>query len=221
MNIAAILAGGTGTRMGGDKPKQFLEINGKKLIEYTVEKFEHHPEIDGIYIVCVSDYTDTMKDIVSHAGWSKVKRILAGGSNRRESSKIAVEAALEDFGPEDIILIHDAARPNVSADIISDNIRQTSNIGAVNTVIPSQDTILVSDDGRMLTAYTDRSKMFQVQTPQSFKLKVIKEGHDRFEMPEVTDDCALVARLGQPVALVMGDKKNVKITTAEDLTFLY
>lgn len=220
MNTAAILAGGTGSRMNSSVPKQFLEVNGKTIIEYTIDKFENHPEIDAVYLVCVQDYTEKLAEIVKKAGYTKVKGILPGGANRRESSRIAVEAALKDFGPDDIILIHDAARPNVSAETISDNIRQTSNIGASNTVIPSQDTILVSEDGKMISGYTDRSKMYLVQTPQTFRLGLIKEGHDKFEMPEVTDDCALVTRLGHPVALALGDKNNVKITTPEDLKFL-
>ena len=221
MNVAAILAGGSGVRMGGEIPKQFIEIRGKTIIEYTIDKFENHPEIDSIYLVCIESHIEKLREIVEKAGYKKVRKIMAGGRNRRESSCIAVNAVLEDYGPDDIILIQDGVRPNISAEIISENIRETSNNGACNTVVPAQDTIIVSEDGKTISDYPDRSKMFLGQTPQSFKLGIIKEAHDKFEMPEVTDDCALVGRIGRPVSLVMGDKKNIKITTPEDLGYVY
>ena len=221
MNIAAILAGGTGSRMGADIPKQFMEIENIPLIVRTVEKFQRHSQIDCIYIVCLAEQCQYMKTLTERYGLSKVARILPGGKSRQESSFIAVEAARNAFRLDDIILIHDAARPNVTAGIISENIRVASERGACNTVISSQDTVLVSEDGKSVSGYTDRRKMFLVQTPQSFRLETIYRAHLNGKgRSGITDDCSLVILAGEQVGLVYGDKSNIKITTEEDFAWL-
>lgn len=221
MNIAAILAGGTGSRMGGDIPKQFIEVDGVPIIVRTVEKFQKHSQIDMICIVCIAQHCQYMQELTARYCLSKVQYILPGGKNRQESSFIAVKAMYEAYGPDEIILIHDGARPNVSAGIISENIRVASNIGACNTVIPSQDTVLVSEDGKTVSGYTDRRKMYLVQTPQSFSLETIYQAHLKGrQLSNITDDCSLVMSSGGSVGLVYGDKRNVKITTYEDLEWL-
>lgn len=221
MNIAAILAGGTGSRMGGDIPKQFIEVGGVPIIVRTVEKFQKHSQIDIICIVCIAQHCQYMQELTAQYRLSKVQYILPGGKNRQESSFIAVKAMYEMYGPDEIILIHDGARPNVSAGIISENIRVASNIGACNTVIPSQDTVLVSEDGETVSGYTDRRKMYLVQTPQSFSLATIYHAHLKGrKLSNITDDCSLVMSSGGRVGLVYGDKRNVKITTYEDLEWL-
>lgn len=221
MNIAAILAGGTGSRMGGEIPKQFIEVDGVPIIVRTVEKFQRHSQIDLICIVCIAQHCQYMQELAVTYNLSKVQCILPGGKNRQESSFIAVKAMYDRYGPDGIILIHDGARPNVTAGIISENIRTASNIGACNTVIPSQDTVLISEDGETVSGYTDRRKMYLVQTPQSFSLKTIYEAHLKGQgRSDITDDCSLVVLSGGRVGLVYGDKKNVKITTREDLEWL-
>ena len=218
MNIAAILAGGRGLRMGSSMPKQFMEIDGKPIIVHTIEKFQNHIQIDEIYIVCAPDHCSHMKELVDAYKFTKVKSILPGGADRQKSSFIAVEEVYKSHSPKDIILIHDAARPNINPEIISKNIAAASNIGACNTVIPSQDTILISDDSRTISEYTDRSRMYLVQTPQSFKLDVIYSAHIKcVDSLGITDDCSMVTETGGTVELVPGDKYNLKITTEEDL----
>ena len=221
MNIAAILAGGVGSRMGGDIPKQFIEVDGVPIIVRTVQKFQRHSQIDVICIVCIAEHCQYMQKLVTQYDLSKVRFILPGGKNRQESSFIAVRSMMEQYSPEDIILIHDGARPNVTAGIISENIRVASELGACNTVIPSQDTVLVSDDGKTVSGYTDRRKMYLVQTPQSFRLQTIYQAHLNGKgRSGITDDCSLVMLSGGRVGLVYGDKANVKITTQEDLIWL-
>ena len=221
MNIAAILAGGVGSRMGGDIPKQFIEVDGVPIIVRTVEKFQKHSQIDIICIVCLSQHCGYMGELVEKYNLSKVRYILPGGRDRQESSFIAVKTMYDKYDPDDIILIHDGARPNVTAGIISENIRAASKSGACNTVIPSQDTVLISEDGETVSGYTDRRKIYLVQTPQSFALKTIYEAHLKGKgRLGITDDCSLVLLSGGKVGLVPGDKKNVKITTYEDLEWL-
>ncbi|MBE7056668.1 MAG: 2-C-methyl-D-erythritol 4-phosphate cytidylyltransferase [Ruminococcaceae bacterium] len=218
MNIGAILAGGKGLRMGGSVPKQFLDIGGKPILVHTIEKFQRHPEIDEICVVCPVEHCDFIWELVNQHGLNKVKYVIPGGRERQESSLVATEAMYHQHEPDDILLIHDGARPNVDERIISENIKMASNIGACNTVIPSQDTILTSKDGKMVSGYTNRSEMYLVQTPQSFKLKVIYDAHIKsVEKPGITDDCSLVYLCGGEVGLVEGSKANVKVTTPEDL----
>lgn len=220
MNLAVILAGGRGTRMGSALPKQFLEIDGVPIIVTTVTAFETHPEIDAIYIICVEEQRCFLQELLERYCLHKVKGILPGGETRQTSSFIAVEYLYRHYGPEDIVLIHDAARPGVDSRIISENIAAAERTGACNTVIPSQDTILVSRDGNYIHAYTDRDEMYLVQTPQSFLLQTIYEAHVACkDQAGVTDDCSLVQRCGGTVSLVAGDKKNRKITSPEDLLF--
>ena len=220
MNLAVILAGGKGVRMGTAIPKQFLEIGGRPLIVSTVMNFAVHPEIDAVYIVCLEAHCSFLRDLLAQYHVPKVKAILPGGRTRQESSFIAVTSLYETYAPTDIVLIHDAARPGVDARIISENIAAARQDGACCTVIPSQDTVLVSRDGVSVSSYTERNQMYLVQTPQSFRLGVIYKAHmDCRELPGVTDDSSLVWHCGGKVSLVTGDKKNVKITSPEDLAF--
>ena len=218
MNIAAILAGGKGTRMGGNVPKQFLEIGGVPVIILTARKFQEHPEIDGILFVCTAEHTGYLKKLTEEYSITKTIGVIPGGKDRAESSFLAVSRLALNYPRDTIVLIHDAARPNVDGRIISDNIREASRLGACNTVIPSQDTILRSADGSMVSGYTDRREMYLVQTPQSFSLGTIYDAHMAcFGRLGITDDCGMVFACGCPVGLVEGSKANIKITTAEDM----
>lgn len=224
MNIALVLAGGKGTRMGGEKPKQYIECDNKPILIHTLEAFAYHNEIDKICVICPAENIDYTREIVSEYKVPKVEWILPGGNTRRDSSFIGVSKIFSECAPDDIILIHDAARPNISSSIISNNIQMATEHGACETVIPSQDTIAVSEDGQTISAIPDRSKLFNVQTPQSFKAEIIYKAHVDFEKSsdgQVTDDAALVLRNGGKVFIVQGDKMNLKITTQEDLRILY
>lgn len=225
MNIALILAAGSGTRMGNtNKPKQFLSIYNKPLIVHTIEAFEMHDDIDMILIVTNDTYIDDVKIWCKQYDLTKVQYIVAGGSSRQESVYNGLKK-LEKIGisDEDIILIHDAARPLISQTIITDNIEACKKYQAVDTVIPSSDTIIRSVDKETICEIQKRSEQYQGQTPQSFTFKVINDAHEyakSINNTETTDDCRLVLNMGKDVHLVNGSKLNFKITTFDDLMML-
>jgi 2-C-methyl-D-erythritol 4-phosphate cytidylyltransferase len=225
MNIALILAAGSGTRMGNtNKPKQFLSIYNKPLIVHTIEAFEMHDDIDMILIVTNDTYIDDVKIWCKQYDLTKVQYIVAGGSSRQESVYNGLKK-LEKIGisDEDIILIHDAARPLISQTIITENIEACKKYQAVDTVIPSSDTIIRSVDKETICEIQKRSEQYQGQTPQSFTFKVINDAHEyakSINNTETTDDCRLVLNMGKDVHLVNGSKLNFKITTFDDLMML-
>lgn len=220
MNIAIIVAGGSGTRMGDCAvPKQFADVCGKPLIVRTLEKFDFHNEIDRIIIGCREDFTDTLRDITGKWNLKKIDEIVPGGETRQETVyKCLMKIGNAQNG--DIILIHDAVRPLVTADIISRNIAGVKENGAVNTVIPSADTLTRSTTGLTIDEIPPRSEFFQVQTPQSFKYEIIMDAHKnavKNGVKNATDDCRLVMENGCKVFLAAGDRVNFKVTTPEDL----
>ena len=225
MNIALILAAGSGSRMGNaDKPKQFLPIYGKPLMIHTIEAFEAHDEVEAIVIVTNDIYIDQVKVWCKQYDLGKVKAVVAGGDSRQISvynGLTAVKAIAK--GNDDIILIHDAARPLISSKIISDNIKACEKFDAVDTVIKASDTIIRSVDEKVISDIPNRSELYQGQTPQTFKLSLILEAHEKAKsglVPNVTDDAKLVLSLGKKVHLVEGSKQNFKITTFDDLMML-
>lgn len=221
MNVAIILAGGVGSRMGAGKPKQFIEINGKPIIAHAIEKFQKHEEIDKIIIVSVD--VEAVRKIVSEYNFDKVSCIVSGGKTRYYSSKIGCETAKElGAGPNDIVLIHDAARPFVSDEIISENIRAAKEFGACETALKVNDTMIRAEGGCM-DCVVPRENLYRVQTPQSFKLGVILDAHKQMEelsdeeTEKITDDAMMVNASGRKVKIVNGSNENIKITTKEDL----
>jgi len=224
MNIGIVLAGGQGTRMGiADRPKQFIDVYGKPVVIHTLENFDIHPEIDAIAVVCVKEWQDDLKILIRKFELNKVKWIIDGGKTRQESTYNALDALKEILHEDDIVVIHDSARPLITNRIISDNIKGAKEFGAVDTVIPSTDTIVRSLDGSMISNVPLRKELYLGQTPQSFKFSIIKEAHDiawSNNIDNATDDCQLILNNGKEVHLIAGDKLNFKITTQEDLLLL-
>ncbi len=217
-NIALITAAGSGTRMGEGKPKQFLIVNGKPLLSYTIEAFNNHPLIDEIIIVTNEDFIDEVKSFSGN--YQKVKHIVKGGSTRQQSVFLGLSFLKENgVNPNDIILIHDGARPLVSERIIAANIEACKENNAVETVISATDTIIQSKDGEINNQTLNRKELYQVQTPQTFKFDLIYKAHSSLQNDDATDDAQLVAKLGKDIYLVNGDKKNFKVTTKEDLEY--
>lgn len=216
---AIVLAGGAGRRFGGDIPKQFLEVNGKTIIEYSVDAFEKNPLIDEICIVAGKDYLGLMEEIARRRQWRKVRKILPGGKERSDSSF----AAVNSYRNEDMnLLIHDGARPAVSQRIINDAAGALSSFKAVCTAVPSTDTIAVSDGRGLISQIPKREIMYQVQTPQGFFSKTIAKAYDlAFEDPafKATDDCGVVKKYlpGVEIKIIEGSRDNIKITRPLDL----
>ena len=226
MNIALIVAAGSGSRMGNaDKPKQFLPIYGKPLMIHTIEAFEVHDEIDAIVVVTNEAYIDQVKVWCKQYDLGKIKAVVSGGDSRQISVHNGLQAvkAISNDPKNDIVLIHDAARPLISQRIITDNIRVCEKYDAVDTVIKASDTIVRSVNEETINDIPARNELYQGQTPQSFKLSLILDAHEyvkTHEVNNVTDDCKLVLSLGKEVRLVEGSKQNFKITTFDDLMML-
>lgn len=221
MNIAIILAGGKGLRMGTDLPKQFLSFCYKPVIAHSIEAFNSHPLIDGILVVCNEEYIPLLSEIIKKYNYDKVFDIIPGGFTRQESSFLGLSRVEEEFSLDDIVLIHDAARPLVSERIISDNLNLASEFGACTTAIPMQDSILISKNGKDVSDYADRNVLMAIQTPQSFRLGKILEAYQNAPKDLIaTDDSGVAFAYGLQVKIVEGEKRNIKITTGEDMEFV-
>lgn len=225
MNIAVILAGGTGSRVGGPLPKQFLSLDGRAVIEHSIHTFSSHPDISEVAVVVHPDWRDRLQSIVGTGRWPKLTKVIDGGPQRYISSLNAVNAF--DGYPDDTnLLIHDAARPWVSAEIIDRVVRALRQHEAVGVAIPSTDTIwqlsALNTQLPTIDAIPDRGTLWRAQTPQAFRLPLLRTAFQRALQtphPDFTDDCSLVRRYMPDVdiAVVMGDEKNRKITFAVDL----
>lgn len=220
MNIGIILAAGSGQRMGIDKPKQFIDVYGKPLLIHTLENFDINQDIDYIAIVCKEEWKEEIKIWIRKYGVNKVKWIINGGDTRQESIYNSLKHIEGECSKDDIVVIHDAARPLVSQRIISENIEYAEIFDAVDTVIPSADTIIKTIDAKCIDSIPERHNLYLGQTPQSFKYGTINDAHRNAlnkEKVNATDDCQLVIDINKNVHLVKGEKLNFKITTFEDL----
>lgn len=221
-NIAIILAGGSGTRLGGDKPKQFIRVAGKQIIEYSIEAFEHCARIDEICIVCREDYIVYMDELVQKNGYIKVKQILSGGKERYDSSIAAINAYPDN---DTNLLFHDAVRPMVSERIINDCIDALAQYNAVDVAVKTTDTIIAVNADGCITDIPDRACLRNVQTPQGFKRGTICKAYElALADPNfvTTDDCGVVRKYlpQEPIYVVEGENTNIKLTYREDLLLL-
>ena len=218
--MAVVLAGGIGSRVGGDVPKQFLELEGRAVIEYSVDAFEQSEGIDEIALVIHPDWMDHMRVILRRNPWRKVRRLLPGGKERHLSSLHAIEAYAGESGDTNLLL-HDAARPWVSAEIVGRVVTALQHHEAVAVGIPSSDTVWEVSDG-IVRSIPERKRMWLAQTPQAFRLPLIREAYRRaLQDPDfsATDDCGVVLRYMPDVSIcvVEGDVANKKITTPKDI----
>ncbi len=223
-NIAVILAGGVGARLGASTPKQFFKVAGKTVIEHTIDVFERHDGIDEIAIVVHPGYVDTMEDLVLRNQWKKVKKILKGGDERYHSSLSAIQAY--DNEPDANLIFHDAVRPLVSHRIINDVIDALKHYEAVDVAVAATDTIIeVDEKGEKITQIPDRRMLRRGQTPQAFRLSTIKKAYElALSDPSFksTDDCGTVVKYlpKVPVFVVNGEESNMKLTYKEDVFLL-
>lgn len=217
-NIAILLAGGTGSRAGFDRPKQFLELSGRMVIEYSIMAFEESPLIDEIAVVVHPQYNELIGNAVRCNNWQKVKRILPGGAERYDSSLSAIRA----YADEDVNLIfHDAARPLLPQEVIRSVCQALKSYDAVGVGIASVDTIMEVKDQR-ITRVPVRSDIQRMQTPQAFSIQTITEAYRKaLADPEfrATDDCGVVLKYlpDTPIHVVEGDECLMKLTYADDL----
>ena len=217
--VAIILAGGSGKRLGADIPKQFLKVNDKMIIEHTIEKFHNHEEIDEIAVACHAEYTTLMHESIKKNNYSKIKKILLGGDKRFNSSVAAIRAYSD--GEQKKMLFHDAVRPLVSAEIISDCIAKLDSYNAVGAGIQTTDTIWSVRHNNIVNI-PDRRTIYRAQTPQAFNFFTIKKAYNialQDDRMPLTDDCGVVMNylFDEKIATVQGDEFNFKITRKEDL----
>ena len=216
--IAIILASGVGARVGLDIPKQFYEIRGKSVLEYSILAFHSNKKIDEIIIVSHPNYIFKVKEIVKNGNFNKVTKIVAGGKTRQISASNGVNAVLEK---EAKILIHDAVRPFVTNRIIDDCINTLNEFKAVNVAIESSDTIIEVDEENCIKTIPQRKFLRRVQTPQWFHLTTIKKAHELASQKKelaFTDDCGLVKEFDlAKIKVIEGNEKNIKITYPSDI----
>ena len=220
-NIAIVLVGGSGKRLGADRPKQFLRVRGKTIMEHTVDAFEQNENIAEIAIVSNPNFIKEVEQIVEQSSWKKVKHVLPGGKERYDSSM----AALKAYQDKDVnLLLHDGVRPLVSQAIIDRVCTALEKYEAIGVALPAVDTIVEADHD-CITATPDRSRLRRMQTPQAFRYKVIAEAYRRALADpafKATDDCGVVIKYMPEIKvhLVEGEESNLKLTYKEDLPIL-
>ena len=214
-NYGIILASGMGVRYQSDIPKQFVKIAGKTVLEHTLNVFETSPNIDKVVLVITPDYRNMAEEILLKNNFSKVVKLLNGGETRKESSYIGISSIEDD---EANVIIHDCARPFLTERIIKDCVEALNQYDAVDVAIPSADTIIKVQDN-VIENIPERKSLMRGQTPQCFKLSVIRKAHELSQNDNnFTDDCGLIVKYGLgKVYVVEGDMENIKITYPSDI----
>jgi 2-C-methyl-D-erythritol 4-phosphate cytidylyltransferase len=218
INIAVILAAGKGSRMKAGMNKQFLMLQERPVITYTLDAFNQCSEIDEIIVVTAPDEVEYFKNhILDKFNFTKVKKLIAGGLERQQSAYNGIKSISKDC---EIILIHDGARPFVTQQIIIDCIHAAKIYGAASAGMPSKDTIKLVDENGIVTSTPPRDAVWQTQTPQAFKRSLIIDAHEkaRDKCIIATDDAMLVEMMGHQVKMTKAAYENIKITTPEDLS---
>ena len=221
MNYVIIIAGGVGSRLGASVSKQFVEVLGKPVIAYTMEHFQRHPEIDAIELVCVDGFQEHLRGIAERYGISKVAKIVKGGTEYEKSIMNGV-AGLEGMAkPDDVVMIHWAASPFLSEEIISDNIRVCKEKGNAMSACYSY-LLYGTNDGDCARKSINRETFMTLSAPQSFLYKVITEIYRQVVEKNMFDYVeahtpAFMSELGIPIYFSKGSHANIKITTKEDL----
>lgn len=221
MNIAMIIAGGIGQRTHQNIPKQFINVQDKPVIVYTLEAFQKHPNIDAIEVVCLEGWHDILRAYARQFGITKLENIVNGGPTGQDSIRNGLyDIAQRYHDDDDIVVIHDAIRPMVSADIISDNIRVCREYGNATAVIPCTSVMLKTNDALVSDDQIPRDNLKITQTPQSYFINELIEVHKeavKKDLEPSISSCALYVEMGKSVYLSVGSEKNIKITTSEDI----
>lgn len=220
MNVAVILAGGTGSRMESAKPKQFFKVAGKTILEHTVDAFEINKKIDEIVIVCITLYVPEVENMVLSNEWNKVKKVIRGGKERYESSLSAIQSYMNE---KPNLIFHDAVRPLLSQRIINEVVEALQKFSAIDVAIPAVDTIIEVEND-FIKLIPNRLKLRRGQTPQAFHFETISKAYElalKDSAFSTTDDCGVVHKYlpEEKVYVVNGEESNMKITYNED-TFL-
>lgn len=222
MNVAIIIAGGSGRRMGQEIPKQFINVYDKPVLVYTLEGFQKHPQIDAIEVVCIDGWHEVVWAYAKQFGITKLKWIVPGGSTGQESIRNGVYNLEGKCKDEDIVIIHDGIRPLVDEAVLSDVIVKCQKYGNAVTALPYNEQIFVADDEISTTKYIPRETLRRVSTPQAYKFKkLVWAYHEAFEKEigiygsSYTN--TMMVELGERLYFAAGSEKNIKLTTKDDL----
>ena len=221
--LGVVLAGGKGNRFTSETPKQFLELAGKPVFIHSALAFEHSPHIDGIALVVPAGKEDDIAATLARFGVTKTVAVVCGGAERQDSVKAALTVAAQ--GDFDTVLLHDAARPLLAGDVIARLCDALKTYRAATAALPVTDTVAVTENGETIAAVPDRKTLWQVQTPQGFDLYTLQEAYCRLDpsiLAACTDDCGVIRAFlpEEPVALVPGDRKLLKLTYPQDFAVL-
>lgn len=222
MNIAILTAGGTGTRTHQDLPKQFISVENKPIIIYTLEAFQKHPNIDEIYVVCLSGWEAILEAYSKQFNITKLKKIVTGGSTGQESIFNGLKAISEEHVnySDIVVIIHDGNRPMVSQDVITDNLVKQKQYGSAVAAIPTTEVVFVSNEGISSNNVLNRDELWRTQTPHSYffsELWNIHQCANRDGIKNMAASCSLMQKYGKTTYFSKGSEKNIKITTVEDI----
>lgn len=216
-----IPAAGMGRRMGTAVNKQYLDLAGKPILAHTLALFDQHPQVEHIYPILPADEIDYCREqIIEPYAFNKVRQLVPGGAERQDSVRNGLLALAEDglTQPERIVLVHDGARPLFNPQLLSRLLEIIADKGACIVGVPVKDTIKEVDEG-LISGTPERQRLWQAQTPQGFRYQLLAGAFRSADEAGFlgTDDASLLERLGQPVSMLQGDYRNIKVTTPEDL----
>ena len=221
MNIALIIAGGSGKRTGQDIPKQFININDKPIIIYTLEGFQRHPDIDAIEVVCLDGWHDILRAYAKQYNITKLKWITSGGNSGQESIRNGVERLGEECADDDVIIIHDGIRPMIDEEVLSDVIVTCKKCGNAVTSLPYNEQIFKIKDDDSTTEYIPRETLRRVMTPQAYRYGKLAWAYEKAFRENIgiygsSYTNTMMVDLGETLYFAKGSDKNIKITTADD-----
>ena len=221
MNIALIKAGGVGSRMGARVPKQFILINDKPIIIYTLESFQKHPNVDEIVVVCVDGWHDILRSYCKQFGITKVTSIVSGGETSLKSIQNGLNAIKDHAKDDDMILVHDGNRPLISQEIISDTIANCERFGSAVAAIPVTDEVMMTNEGPLAsTKFLNRKELYRIQTPDAYKFGLLWGLFEKATEDQLTNLGAtntLMIANGGTVHFAQGSELNIRLTTQEDI----
>ena len=224
MNIALIIAGGSGNRMGQDIPKQFINVYDKPIIIYTLEGFQRHPMVDAIEVVCIAGWHDVLWAYARQFNIDKLKWVVSGGKTGQESIRNGVYNLENKVSEDDIVIIHDGIRPLVDATVLTDVIQKAKQYGNGVTSLPYNEQIFIvnKEDESTTNQYIPRETLRRVSTPQAYKFRMLDEAyHEAFEKGIGIYGSAytntMMVELGETLHFAAGSDKNIKLTTKDDL----
>ena len=218
--IALLTAGGTGSRMHQDVPKQFLNVDNKPILIYTMEAFQKHPNIDEICVVILDGWDQVLKAYAKQFNITKLKYVVTGGCSGQESIYNGLFAIRKDHTDDDIIVVHDGNRPMVGQDIISDSLVKQRQFGSAVAAIPCTEVVFVTSDKVSSNKSIPRENLFRTQTPHSYTLGELWNAHCIAKQKNIQNtaaSCSLMEALGKPSFFSLGSEKNIKLTTVEDI----